>query len=259
MTMDMNMSMKSKTAVLGNTPEGGYKLDNDFSKVSVKGKVSTGPVTTSLDSDAAPVSGAADPFAVLKKGMRFQYTMDPQGRVTGITGLNETLQALSDGKGKAGGVTKQLFSEDNLKNMLPDAMCFLPSTPVKPGDHWPCKMAINTQNVSLNLDSVYTFSNWEVKEGRKCAVLSFTGTMDMNMDGSQMPKGMKMSMKGSTLTGKVWFDPKEGQAIDTQGQSNLKINMTFPMPALEGKSAAAPMSITMEMNQNVDSKLDKIE
>ncbi len=253
-TTDTTMSMDSKTSVLEALPEGGYRLDTEQTDLKMDVKNGT---------EGEKPKNNQDPLQTFKeKPHHLQYTINAQGQVTDIQGLEEYIESLkSEGaKGSGARIEKNLFSKDSLKKMLPSSMCFLPSNPVKPGDHWLCKETTgDEEKMSIKADLTYTFAGWKKTQGKRCALLAVSGTIEVSMKALEEMAGMKSSLGPSHVTGKIWFDPEEGQPLLTQFHSKTINHMAMPKISESEKTADSPKGIDYEMEQNMETRLDKVE
>jgi hypothetical protein len=136
----------------------------------------------------------------------------------------------------------------------------LPRKPVKPGDRWPVQTEVvmgPLGKAELNLD--YTFTGWEQRDQRNCAVLEFKGTMTSKSAGSAPgPMGGSFNIEKGTLSGKEWFDPDLGMGVETSIDQDMTLHITFgggPGGNPGGRTPMPSGTATNVMKQKITFKL----
>ena len=144
-----------------------------------------------------------------------------------------------------------MFNEDYFKQMMSIGRD-MPAQPVKPGATWPSKPEISMGPLGkAKLDLTYTFKGWEQHEQRRCATLTFTGSISDSTSAPGSPLGAMMSVAGGQFSGKSWFDPVRGMIIDTAIDQTIQMRMRIPGRPNAGPAAAAPVETTLKQNVSI--------
>lgn len=243
MTMDQGFSVSALNA----TPDGGKELELKFVSQKIKSRMNTN-VILAFDSSKDPSEDGNNPAAPLFRkmmGAHLKYLLDADGKVVKIEGLDEFLSQVSGGNAQSLAIVKSFMSEDTLKQMIAREQG-LPKKPVKVGDSWPVDLDVAAGPMgSLHMKMMYTFKGWEEHDGKKCALLDFTGTMSSKPTTNK--NGMSLSIDNGELSGKSWFNPEVGMIMETTMDQNMNLKITA-----QGKT------MNSEMKQNVDTKILKI-
>jgi hypothetical protein len=139
-----------------------------------------------------------------------------------------------------------VFNEEYVKQMMGQGRD-LPRQPVKPGATWPSSFEITMGPLGkATLDLTYTFKAWEQHEQRRCAALTFTGSIVGNTGDPNSPVGAMMSVTGGECSGKSWFDPARGLLIDSQIDQTIQLRMKLPGRPGAGAAAAQPVEASLK-------------
>ena len=119
----------------------------------------------------------------------------------------------------------------------------LPGRSVKIGEKWQDTVVETTKPsagnpFAIDIKSIteYTLVGKEVKDGKQCFKISYSGTLTINGKGNQM--GMDMFMEGTgQVAGFNYFDPKTSLIAYSEGDTEMDMsiavsgqqNMTIPM------------------------------
>lgn len=111
-----------------------------------------------------------------------------------------------------------------------------------------------TQETEMGQDYlIYTFKAWEQHEQRRCAALTFTGSISGNTGDPSSPIGAMMTVTGGKCSGKSWFDPARGQLIDSQIDQTIQLLMK--LPGRPGAGAAPTQPVEASLKQIVSIKV----
>src|SRR6185369_274350 len=110
---------------------------------------------------------------------------------------------------------------------------------------------------TLVLDLDFKFNAWEQREKRLCALLEFAGTMQSKAGETNTAMGGTMSIDHGTITGKVWFDPALGMAVESATDQILTMRMDFQGRG-GGDGGPGGGTMTNIMNQKVTVKLAEL-
>lgn len=168
-----------------------------------------------------------------------------------LSGLGGAGNALGGMGGLGGGnMLSAIMNEDTLARMCLDGMSSgLPGKPVKPGDTWTDSLNASASNMmSMKTKTTYTFTKWETRDGRRCAVIDYSGTVDVDSGGGG---ALPMSMKNGKLSGTIWFDPELGMTIENSGEQAFDMNMAIAIPIPGQEGGAQPMEMKMKQTSSV--------
>ncbi len=225
--------------------------DLELSWLSMKMDMKMGSVTMmSYDSKNKNASGANNPLAGVMDnivGNRLYMELNADGDVVSVEGLDDLLEGVGGGGGVVGSMMKGMFTEDSVKQLgvLPQG---LPKEPVKVGDEWPYELEFPMGPAGvLKVDMDYTFSGLEDRDGRKCAVLEYTGTMQSKAGGGG-DSAVDINIKEGTIKGKTWFDYQAGVTVENKGDVQMQMAV-----------GAMGQNMTIEVDQDVHNKLVRVQ
>ena len=167
------------------------------------------------------------------KGGKFAFTMNKEGKVGSVTGMDELINNMSAAGGGASmmqGMTNA-FSEENFKNNLQQSFGFYPAKPVKPGDTWTNTTTTNTNGAEMTMNNTYTLES----------VSGNMANVKVNSTLSAPASASIDSMSGIT-TGNMQFDVKTG--VPVSGDLGTKMDLTINA---NGQSLPMKMDIKMKI------------
>jgi hypothetical protein len=198
-------------------------------------------VDINVDSDLMPdssdaVSGTMGKVFGALKGGQFQFTMNEQGKIGSLTGINTLVQHIFSSinvpfsPSVMAGVNN-VFNKEIFKQNIQQSFGMYPGKPVKSGDNWTSTLTMNNQGMQMKIDNTNTLESVDgnianVKINSKIsspdeASTGITGTMDGNMK-FDIPTGLPtdgdldMNMKTMMNTG--------GQIVPMN--TNIKMKIT---------------------------------
>ncbi len=259
---NLAMGQKYALTVLNQDAAGGHELEMEF--LSARINVEMGGKTV-LGYDSAKPAAAdqqnatADVFNKMV-GSKIQFFLDASNNVERLEGMDDLVNRLSTGKQDAAATAlKSMFNEGYFKQMM-SANRFLPPQPVQPGDTWPAHFDLPMTGLgTMTLDYNITFKSWEMHGKRNCARLEFDGNMKLKPGATPSPGGLNLSIPEGTTTGVSWFDPELGIAIDSMINQDLMVIMTVPGNPRAGAGAGSGMTLTNQMSQTINMKLDSVK
>jgi hypothetical protein len=229
--MDMTMSgnahgmpitIKNKTAMgydfaaVGDS-SGWKKLTATISRIAMH--LNSNGVNMDFDTDIKPdssdmVSGMMGKMFGTLKGGKFGFTMNEQGKIGSVTGINDMMQRIltSSDISNAASMSAELnnvFNEENFKQNMQQSFGMYPDKPVKPGDTWTNTMDMSNQNIPMKIENTYTLQS----------VNGNTANVKVNAKISS-PSGSSTG----TLNGNMQFDVSTG--LPTDGDLAMNMNMT---------------------------------
>ena len=242
----VNLGQDYSLNVLRERPGGGREIELEFQSVNLSvtmgGKEVLGIDTRgeATDDENFP---AVRPFRQMV-GQKLTLLLDASNNVERIEGMKEFTEKISGGAGRANPMAA-MFNEEYFKQMMKQGRD-LPARLVKPGATWPSRIEITMGPLGkVRLDQKYTFKGWEQHEQRRCAALTFTGSIGANTGDPNNAIGVAMSVSGGQSSGKLWFDPARGMIIDTQIDQTIQMRMKAPAPPDAGAQAAPPVETSL--------------
>jgi len=254
MNMDMNQSVmgqqvKMKTDIgMGYTFEvtgdsAGWKtMTATISKISMN--MAANGMSMKYDSDS-PSSDTTGPMGKMgaimgaMKGGQFGFTMNENGEIGQVTGINEMVQKMTgsmvgDQAAIANQAIGKTFNEQSFKQNMQQSFAMYPGKPVKPGDSWSKKLTMDNNGLPMSLDNTYTL---QAVEGN---TLKVKVESKITSAGSTVAApGMSVDMTGD-LKGLNTFDQATG--LPLSGDDNMTINMK-----MKGQGQEIPMKMDMKI------------
>jgi Family of unknown function (DUF6263) len=254
MKQDMTMGQKLSMTVVHAEPDGSHEVEAEFLGAHVG--MQMGKMNLTYDSDKDSAAGATNPFAKVFSriiGCKMQYYLDASNNIEHMDGIDELMDRVSDGD--KSGVFKSVLNENYFKQMM-DFNRYLPPNPVQPGDTWPVKLQLPMGPLgTLDANYTMTFKGWETLGKRNCARIEISGDMATESGSSSGPMGMTMTIPKGTVSGVLWFDPEFGMAVDSKLNQDMTMIMTIP----KSERVPEPQTITNQLSQVIDSKVDSLE
>lgn len=229
-TMEMSMQQTQDVAmsVLRSREEGGYEIEMEW--LSMAMHMNMGLMAISYDSNNPKDANnpLVDSIGLLV-GSKVTFTLDSSNQIESVTGMDALMNKVMELEDlQAINMFKQMFSDDALKQMMNQGMAQgLPDHAVAVGDTWPysAEMALGTMGM-IHMKADYRFDRWEEHAGHRCALLTHTGTISMDPAADSNPMGLSMSITEGDSTGKTWFDPVLGQAVEIEAVQNMLLNLS---------------------------------
>lgn len=224
-------SMSQQFAVSVNKPldDGGAELGMEV--VSYLFDQTTGGRShANFDSANDPSTDRRNPLApFLRKmvGSKLTFTVDADGRVAGVEGVDDLLARMREGaQPDVAAALETLVSEDQFKELLDEGR-MMPTHAVNTGDSWPVNIQLKIAAVGrLTLNLECTYKGMEQHGDRNCARIDFTGTMSSKPISGADSIPISAEINKGKLTGQSWFDPDLGVVVDNIGEQTFaaKIN-----------------------------------
>jgi len=251
MKQEVNMGMNHALTVLKETEGGGHELELEFLAQEMDLKM--GDMVMNFDSKSDSLNDAQNPFAgPMRKliGSKLKYLMSADNKVEKIEGIGEFIKKLTAGGSPQAAMVTQMFNEDYFKQLV-DYGRGMPSKPVKIGESWAGVQEVGAGPLGkMILDLTHTFSGWEEREKRKCAVLDFTGTVKSRPGNEPGPMGT-MTIENGKISGKNWFDPELGAVVESAIEQKMAVKI-IPSAQLGGPGG---QNITSDLTQKINVRL----
>lgn len=254
MKQNMTMGQKLSMTVIHAEPDGSHEVEAKFLGAHVG--MEMGRINLNYDSEKDSTADVTNPLAKVFArliGCKIQYYLDASNNVEHMDGIDELVGRVSEGD--SSGVFKSMLNENYFKQMM-NFNRYLPPNPVQPGDKWPVKIQLPMGPLgAVDANYTMTFKGWEMLGKRNCARIEISGDMATESGASPGPMGMTMTIPDGKVSGVLWFDPEFGMAVDSKLNQDMTMIMTIP------KSANVPtdQTITNQLSQAVDFKVDSLE
>jgi hypothetical protein len=129
-------------------------------------------------------------------------------------------------KGLQSMVALQGLGGTDINNVLFSLYPKFPEQKLKVGDTWTQKEELPQSQMKVTVESKYTFTKREEKNGHPCAVLDYT--ISMNVQGGDESD---MKMKGTgTGAGKTYVAYEKGLLVESKVDMDLKMSIAAPLP-----------------------------
>ena len=252
-TQEMTMGQEFSLNVLRERAGGGCEVELEFQSVNMsvtRGGNEGLAFDTRDEATGDEANPDVKPFRQMI-GQKLTLLLDSSNNVERVEGMKAfTEKVFGDSEGSPNPMAAML-NEDHFKQMMSIGRN-LPAQPVKPGDTWPSKPEISMGPLGkTTLDLTYTFKGWEQHEQRRCAALTFTGSLGGNTGDPNNPIGAMMSVAGGQCSGKSWFDPLRGMIIDNAIEQTIQMRMKIPGRPNAGPGAAPPVETTLKQNVSI--------
>jgi len=252
--MDQRMNMDMTTEMKVSDVEGTktQQLETSFKRIAMRTEV----MGTVIEMDSDVPDEANPMLAPMLKMVNQPFTVvvDENQQVTEVTGLDEMLKEM-------GAVGATVVNKDTMNQINGfDMTSLLPGKPVKAGDTWDFEQSIPGGAMGQGtIRGTYKLDGTTEIDGIPCAVISFVGTMDMNLaevmedaaaDAPQAAAMLaEMKVEVSLFQGVIIWDMQNH--YPKSYEMDMKMNTTMPNPAGEG----APMVIPSTTSQSVTTEI----
>ena len=235
----MIMDKKIGLTLLEATPGGGHEVELEF--LSFMDRIVLGGMTVlDYDSTQNPSVLATNALTDLYgkvAGSKIRFFLNASNDIERMEGVDELQKKLSGAPVDA--FSKIQFSQDYLKEMMTSLYRGLPSQAVQPGDTWPFQAEMAMSPVgTANLNCSVIFQRWEQHWNRNCARLEFQTSVKTKTGPNSNPTGTSVSSFEGTISGVTWFDPKQGMAIESTANNDMKMVLNN-LPINQNQNPAA--------------------
>jgi hypothetical protein len=247
-TVNMTNEMYLKQEVLDVNGEGIADVKITYERIrseqenSMTGKMTYDSQDSVGNSDSPSFLG----FSQLV-GQGFEYSVNPQGKVTSVRGVDSLFERILSGVGKGNGTEvtqvkntlKATFGDDAMKSMMEQMMAHLPPSQVAAGDTWGGEVKI-AGAMAMTVANEYKLESIEADK----AIVSVTGEVRTEK-GAGLDLGVmnvEYDLEGST-DGTMEIDRKTGLPLTVKMSQKLK-----------GQTKMMGMTVPMEIDQVIEVK-----
>ena len=113
-----------------------------------------------------------------------------------------------------------------------------PERALKVGDSWAQKQEIPQSQMGLALETLYTLTRKEERNGHKCVVIDYTVSMTMQGGGGEEEQKMKIE-GGGKGKGTAYFAYEKGLLIGSDVEMDINMSIDTPLPVGDQKIPTA--------------------
>jgi hypothetical protein len=263
--LTMDQRAKTTTSMMGQRIPSDVTMETaaqiDVSKPDDKGnktiKFTYKRVTQTVDAggmrmsfDSAKKDQTPSPLASMGKmvGSTITMTVDKDGKVTKVEGVDEMMDKMTEGNPAAAGMMKDMkkqFGPEAMAQMISSSRQFLPEKPVAPGESWTSSATIPMPMIGeAKTEMKNKLTEVKKVDGREMAAIAFEGTT--KSEGGEAVGDENVQMKMSSMD----IKQKGTVLVDTENpmiqQSTMSQKGTMTMSA--GAAQGQEMQMKIEMD-----------
>ncbi len=214
-------------------------------------KIDAGP-GAALEHDTAADNDPNNPLAMLDGlvGQRITYSIDPQGRVGDVEGIDAMLEAMLEAGGDVPPAQRQQvmdmlgehYGEEAFIEQLTHQRIY-PQQPVGQGARWRQQMTV-AQPTEMALDRRFTLQ----ERGDDAAVLELEGTLELAEDAEPIDTGqalIQLELSGEE-EGRIELDATTGLINRLESRTTIQGPLNVQMQNAEAPPIEGEMSITTQ-------------
>ncbi len=216
-------------------PNGDATITVTTEHVQVEMSGPTGNVSYDSRTDEAPTVPAAQMFAAMA-GLSYTMVIGPQGTVKSVQGMDQLIDkmigALPPKAMTLGQGIREMFSEENITNMMQQSIQIFPQEPVGPGDSWPHSFSMSNPMIGgVTMNLTFTVDGIEAQDGGTVAVISSTGDMVVGEGAGGQFSGM-IEMGDTEITSTMNFDVDRGLTLSSTTTSKIEMTISAAGPQM---------------------------
>ena len=273
------------TVTATDVPGGGRKLDLEINALAVEAGAGD-RVWLRYDSLNKVTPNEGPSVELLDKliGGRIRYLLDADNKVTQVDGVQELFARLDGGAanttrgpggqrgggrfggGGPGGILQRFYNADVFKQLVD--VSGLPQNATRIGDTWSVTKDVPAAVVgTLVLTTTNRLKGWQVRDGKNCARIEFTGTLVPKGKTENLPFLGGLKLENGKINGTSWFSPDIGLPVETT------LNQTYTLTgtraanfaprrgtnAPAGATNAPPEKFSSPMRQTFSVKLTEVQ
>jgi hypothetical protein len=199
--------------------------------------------------EGGPTNPLSDFFKALV-GSEFTLTIDKNMKITKIDGRDEFLKKLVKENQQMAPLLQTILSDEALKQMSDPAFAVIPDKPVKKGDTWNRKAALNMGPIGT-FDTDYKYTDEGADENKLQKIKVETSLKYQppgpNAGGNLPFKIMKADLNSKDSNGNILFDSTKGRV----SSSNMTMKLTGTLTIEIGGTAS---DVTLDQTQTTTVK-----
>ena len=235
MNQDMDMGGMQMSTVMDMTSDYTYKVDDVTEAGDMKVTVNFGrikgsfdnPMMGSLEFDSEkeaeetgnPMVDMMASMFTANAGQSIGITMQADGEITEVTGIEEMIEKLMENNpmaGMQGGMDTETMSK-SMKEMIGSQLGALPKEPLGVGESWKIERAMGQMGMDVNMTIDNTLKSVDDQE----AVIDSTITAELS--GGQM--AAMLTVDEFTGTSTTTVSRKDGLVLSSKANMNMKASM----------------------------------
>jgi hypothetical protein len=261
MTSKIKMLMVAKYDVSQADAQGMRQVRFNYERIVQDMSAMGGAMVMSYDSDNPQAAGGQGAMlAQVYQPMleaKFVITMDKDGQVTQVQGVDEMLQAMGQKNPQSRAMLagmKEAFGKEAIAKMINQARDFMPDKPVAVGESWTNQQTISAPMIGdLQLESTSTLVDLSSDGDGRVAEIDIKGTATSSgaAQAANLPTGGAMDIKDMNIdqTGKLFVNPDTGLAKRVVIDQTTTMTMDVNAPQGQAAQGQQPQAMTMKMNQ----------
>jgi len=244
-TIQQNNDMYLKQEVTKVNEKGDATLQVTYERiVSTTENAMTGKMTFDSDKDTVGEGEMAAAYKPLI-GATFSYTLDKQGKVLAVEGMDALMDKVLAGAGDElqsqtmKKTFEQMFGEESMTSMMQGMNAIYPTTQIGVGDTWGAENTLGG-GMGMVLKNTFKLENIEADK----SVVSMTGEISTDASSGIEISGISVSysLEGNS-EGTMEIDRKSGMVLNSKTTQKIK-----------GSVKTMGMNVPMEIDQTVEVK-----
>jgi len=234
MNTSSSISQDTAITILEKRPDGGYTILMEFIDMKLDSRAGTNVIFFDTSSDEVNKPGTLSyEVAKILPEMKLEYQLDARGKMEAMEGFSsfeESLNSILKGKPPLFiGMIRGLLSREALRNwVLHFSLEAYPDRPVKIGESWPYRNEVTIQGMNKIVSEIeHTFTGWETRGNRRCALLKIDGTAEMETDPDREGKKIAFGPEDITIRGDTFYEPGLGLNLESSLIQNMKMKLNM--------------------------------
>jgi len=213
-------------------------------------------------------------------GGTIRYLVSPENKVLKVEGIKELFDRLDSpaddpaanpaanpaagrrrraAAGGAPAMLRGIYNEETFKQMI--ELSGAPPKAVRVGETWNHTREVAAPTIGkLAVNTTNTFRGWQEHDGRKCARVDFTGSMNSSEGTNDAAMPMQMTLQDGSISGRYWFSPELGASVETSVDQSYLVNVSGQLGRNPNAAEAdASASFSMPIRQHVSVKLLEVK
>ncbi len=203
----------------------GRKLTVTYDRITLETSMPMGQIKYDSDNPQASDPALGSLGEMLHKP--FSMTVNEQGEIQKIDGLDAIVNSIGDTTTPAGTATRgqmaKMFNDTAMKGMMQQALNIFPDKPVKPGDTWKKAVDLNLSAIAMKMDNTYKLTS--VSNGIAHIDVSSVVTAGGDIASEQM-KNVQIKLSGDQK-GSMDVEVATGMVADSKLAQNISGDMTI--------------------------------
>ena len=171
------------------------------------------------DEDSGDSMGVGDAIGPMIDA-EITFVMDDQGNVSDVSIPDEVVEGMESAGGGMGG---QMFSKDQLEQMVQASNLVFPEDPVAEGVEWENETSQKSPLGEMKLKSNYKYAGTEQKDGATLHKIDVTSEITLEDGTTQF--GGSVELDESESTGQIWFDNEKGHMVSSSATQKMTMVM----------------------------------